>query len=754
MIIDGGKLKQLDGKRPEYDVRYDKREFKSKYQADIIKGIVEIIKNGVDAYINDKGEENCHKEKITVILESVNRKNDFIKIVNFAKGMNSQEFSKAMKVGADTSSDKEGVTGAHGYGMKEAAWAFNQARIISIKEGKYSSRIFYWDEDDSPKYAWDKDDDGKEIIDFSVDEKIKSITGIEKEGTYFEAIIPDGISCPSRPTCNSELSENILLRTINQSERFEIGLGEKDKNGKIIYYSIQYNPPQTLSLRPDRNQIDLGEFSFEYPGYGIINCKYEIFLSKDELSYTGEKREAGILICAGPYSILDCTLFELGGKVESRFFGKAVLTGPIRSICKNEKILDDKRESGLIKKTPLYENLYKRFHKKLEELIEEERKRLNKTTKEISKSLLDNKIDLLKEFNKIDREETEESTDIEGVDKFQPGPNGIRFCVPQDYIKLIEKQSKNVYIVIDTTIISIGSQIELSSKKAGINYDPVKFSVTKEETDSRDIFKKKITFQSDVIDTYLVVATIQDMVNKADLNIDVVSDPRLKIKNPIEFVPSEQDIVAGKEKKFSLIIDYSKIDTSQELKYDADGHLFNLNKHLKILRDSTQIFQNFYELLIPIYCTGRPGQKGDVKIIIGSETAILKLEIIDKRDRHLRGDFKGIKEDDDLDPEVLGYYEPDDKIIYVSRNHPIFRYYRSNKQGEKHIAYRVLYSDVIIREFCKALGRKKVRIFENTSAEDYRVRSEREYEKIYKKHSTRLHKFCVDPKNLESLKVD
>jgi len=377
MIIEKEKLNQLNGERPVYDARYDKREFKSNYQTDIIKGIVEIIKNSVDAYINDKGEENCHKEKITVILESEKRKNDFIKIVNFAKGMNFQEFDKAMKIGADTSSDKQSVTGAHGYGMKEAAWAFKQARIISIKNGNYSSKIFYWDEDGSPKYAWDKDDTGKEINDFAVDEKIRSITGIENEGTYFEAIIPDDIPCPTRHKCHSELSENILLRTINQSERFEISLGEKEKNGKITYYTIQYNPPQILSVRPDRNQIDLGEFSFEYPRYEKLNCKYEIFLSKDELSYSGENREAGILICAGPFTILDCTLFDLGGKVAYRFFGKAILTGSIRSICKNEKILDDKRESGLRKKTPLYENLYKHFHKKLEELIENERKRLS-----------------------------------------------------------------------------------------------------------------------------------------------------------------------------------------------------------------------------------------------------------------------------------------------------------------------------------------------------------------------------------------
>jgi len=754
MLIDKEKLQYLKGIRPEYDARYDRKQFMSKYQSDIIKGIVEIIKNGVDAYINEKGEENCYKEKINVILEKYKRNNDRVKIINFAEGMSGDEFTKALKVGADTASNKESVTGAHGYGMKEAAWAFKQTKIISIKKGKYSSHLFYWDENNYPLYAWDIEH-GTNIFDKDINDKIINETDIENEGTYFDAIIPEDIACPTRPTCHSQLSDNILLRTINQSEKFQINLGEKDsKTGKTTYFNVVYNPPEILSLREDRKAIDVGEFSFDYPGYGVVNCTYEIFLAKKELSATGDTREAGILVCAGPFTVLDCTLFGQGGKVASKFFGKAILTGPMREICKNEKILEEKRESGLIKKGPLWENLYKVFNKKLEVLIENERKRINKITKEISKTVIDNKLDLLKEFNKIDKEESDESTELEGDTKFDPGPAGIRFCVPDDYFRLIERQKKNVHLVIDTETIPIESEIELFSKKEGIIFYPPKFNVIKNETNSRGIFKKKISFESEVIDEFLVVATVKDMLNKAEVNILVESDPRLKIRNPIEFVPSDQDIVAGKEKKFSLILDFSKIDTTKELTYELDTKLFNINKRLKLLGNSIQIYHNYYEMFIPIFCSGRPGQHGKVEVRIGEDIAGLNLNIIDKRDRHLKGDFKGIKDDDDLDPPILGYYEPQDKIIYVCRNHPILRHYRSNKEGEKHLSYRLIYSDVIIREFCKALTRKKIKIFENTNAEEFRVRSDREYEKLYKKHAARLHKFCINPKNLESIKID
>ncbi len=57
MLLEEDKIKELDGERPKYDRRFDRKSFKSTQQVDIIKGIVEIIKNGVDAYINEKGRK-------------------------------------------------------------------------------------------------------------------------------------------------------------------------------------------------------------------------------------------------------------------------------------------------------------------------------------------------------------------------------------------------------------------------------------------------------------------------------------------------------------------------------------------------------------------------------------------------------------------------------------------------------------------------------------------------------------------------
>ena len=749
-MINPEKLEKLKGESPIISDRYHQRAFKSRYQSDLIKGIVEIIKNSVDAYINEKGEENCSQEEIKIRLENLHTKNPIIKIINFARGMDYNTFKKALRIGEDTSGDKESITGAHGYGMKEAAWAFKNAKIISIHNGKYSTRIFYWDNNDSPKYAWDIDENG-EVIDRPVNEAIIKETSITNEGTFFEAIVPDDISCPRPDTLKTQLSNNILLRTINQSDKFKITIEYKDqKSGQMLSLPIRYIPPNILSLREDRKAIELGEFSFNYPNYGIINCSYEIFLSTHELPYTGDTKEAGLLICAGPFAVLDCTLFDHGDKIARRFFGKVLLSGPIRRICKNEKIIDDKREAGLIKKTPLYKNLYKKFNPLLERLIERERKRSNKEVGAVSKLVLDNKIDLIKEFNKIDRQETEESSKIKGDIKFLPGPNGIRFCVPENYLKLIEKQKKNVHIVVDVSQIPIGSEIQIKSNKDGIDINPKEFKISKEEVNKDNIFKKKISFISDCIDTFLVTAHVKGMLNKSELNVDIVVDPRLHIKNPLEFVPSQQDIVAGKSKKFSLIIDFSRLDKKEKILIHPDK-IFIINKHLT-LNDATKICDNFYELLIPVYCSGKPKQKGKIEVSVGEHRAVLELEVISSKDRHLKGDFEGIDEDKTENPEELSYY--DNKIIYVCVNHPILRHYRRTKEGEKNIAYRVLFSDAIVREFCKTLARKKVKPFENVSAEEFRVRFNQKFEELYNKHSTRLHKLCINPKNLEKLKIN
>ncbi|MFH1917730.1 MAG: ATP-binding protein [Nanoarchaeota archaeon] len=182
-MISEEKFKNIKGESPIYDESYGRKQLKATNQIDIIKGIVEIIKNGVDAYIEENEEEleGCNKEKIQIFANSIQKT---ISITNFAKGMSEKDWSQALKIGGDTGSKKESKTSAHGYGMKEASWAFENTIITSINDKNYSSRIFWWNEKGNPKFDWDRDFEGKILKEITITKDIKNKTQINREGTF------------------------------------------------------------------------------------------------------------------------------------------------------------------------------------------------------------------------------------------------------------------------------------------------------------------------------------------------------------------------------------------------------------------------------------------------------------------------------------------------------------------------------------------------------------------------------------------
>ncbi len=269
------------------------------------------------------------------------------------------------------------------------------------------------------------------------------------------------------------------------------------------------------------------------------------------------------MICAGPFSVLDCTLFNHGSKIAHRFFGKVVLKGPIREISKKERILDDRRISGLIRNTPLYTALAKQFNPLLEELIEKERKRLSKQMKDIEKEVIHHKDKLLKALNKIAK--NDEKTDSRGDDKFDPGEEGMRFGISGNYEKLVENQTKKIYLIVDTSKIPINSDISIEMDKPGLIVNPKKIKISKKGINKKGVFKEKISFYSETIDEFSAEAFVKGMVNKAKINFEVIKDERLNIKEALEFFPKKQDVVNGKSKKVSLIINKSRISKDEEL---------------------------------------------------------------------------------------------------------------------------------------------------------------------------------------------
>jgi hypothetical protein len=539
-----------------------------------------------------------------------------------------------------------------------------------------------------------------------------------------------------------ELSWHVLLRSINQSSKFYIELA--DVSSTTISRQIMYHPPGILKEGEKSPPLSSGIFSFKYPRYGKITCKYNIYLSNHELNSIGDSKEAGLLICAGPFSVLDCTLFDNGGKIANRFFGEVILDGPLREISKKERILDDRRISGLIKNTPLYLELSNYLNPILRKLIDEEIKKLHGSAKDVDKGTIDNKEKLLRELNKI--AESEETIDEIGLIKFDPGESGIRFCITGNYETLLEKQNKNIYLVADTNKVPLNSEIEIYSDKDALQISPNKFKILKKDVDTRGTFKKKISFYSCNVDSFLVTASIKSLNLQDKMNLEVIEDARLHITSPIEFIPKTQNIVEGTTKKFDLIIDKKRVKLG-EIVLEKD----NLIDVSPIdIRKALPLSDDILVLGIPIHCNGKAGQKTKIYLKMDSQKAILDLEIISSKEKHLHGPFNDIKSDDQKDPSELGYFEDETKTIKVCINHPIFKYYmKSFRITAENPFYRVLYAETVVVEALKELTRKKVKIFSNTEAEEYRVKFDEKFNLLYKRYSVPLHNFCINHKDTQ-----
>ena len=733
---------------PQYDARFSRRSFEPKDQKDILKGVVEIIKNGIDAYLREKGEKNCDKEKIDIKINSAKKT---IKIINRAEGMDSQTFKEALKIGSDTSG--EIGSGAHGYGMKEAVWAFKRATIISVKNRKCTSREFRWNENKDPQSSWSINNRGEEIKDIEDDLNLYQKTEIYGNGTYFEGQFSKEISFPQFETIHRILCDHILLRTINQSNLFDLRLYYENKERSSL--PIKYDLPKIKQIRDDQETLKEGNFQFIYPNYGNIFVKYKIYLSSQTLKDRGDERTAGLLICADRYSVLDCTLFENSGNIASKFFGQVDLSGEkLRDILKTDMVVGFKRDEGLKKQTPIYNELYNKFNPILSNLIEEEKRRQNKKRRDSRPELISNKFDLIKELNKINREENNnETTDIKGDIKFFVGENGIRFTLKNNYLSLIEKQERTIHLVANTDIIPPKSEIEITTNKEGLYIEPLKFLINDKEI-KNNLFKKKITFRGDDIDFYEVKA-VTSKLRETKINVEVKKDNRLHINKPIFFFPDEQDIVSGKKKDFSLIVNKEYIQQTN-IKIEYDDTIFQINKKSLNLKNLEKICGEIYELKISIYPQGKAGKGGKIKVKIDEFDAILKLKIINPRDKHLRGDFEGIEDDDEIEIdsiESVAYYQNKKICIYI--NHPILKHYATSG-GEISIEYRIMYADAIVQAFCHHQTRKKVRqiLGENANSEDFRVEYQNIFNSLYKGHAKKLHSLCVNPEIIKKLKKE
>ena len=121
----------------EYEARAFHQDAVEAMKGDIVRGLIELITNSDDAYLENKG-------KIRIEIDRVHGPWKVL-VRDRAKGMRSLEMEKKIKkLGAQTSGFEAGasVRGTHGRGAKDLA-AFGQVTFESICDDRYSQLILH-----------------------------------------------------------------------------------------------------------------------------------------------------------------------------------------------------------------------------------------------------------------------------------------------------------------------------------------------------------------------------------------------------------------------------------------------------------------------------------------------------------------------------------------------------------------------------------------------------------------------------------
>lgn len=732
-------LKDNDWQRPVYTDNFDRRQFTPQSKEDILRGFVELVKNSCDSYERKYKGGEYKDATITIKYGSfMEKKNKQFHITDLAEGMDYNQFNKALGVGAKTSGLNEisTVTGSQGFGLKEACWGFSTAKIYSIKDNKIT--ICEFSNTDTPLWRWVKKDE-------VVTKEERELTHISLNGTHIEGTLPPNniFSHPRVNTVYDCLCKNYLLRKINTSPKFN-----------ILFYDLEdltSTPKRIFHIYPEGSLKREGNYSFNMDKYGLFECQYKIYLTNSIiLESFGDSRENGLLIYYSEFSILDnCLLGFDNHRLANRVFGEIKINGPVNKMLDNNERIFGERRKGLYTDHEFYKKISGGIMSILDSFLSTELRNLYDRSRDVSKNTVENINTLLREMNRIFKDETKEDKPIDVPnDKYRP-KNGFSFC-DYDFLTITEFEPKSVHLVADMDVIPDNSKVKIVTDIADIKIIPSDLEFKKSDGNERGICKKKIILYSEFADVEgKISAQVLDTLKTAELLIKVKENPKLHFEGNLAFIPNEREIVDRERELITLIIKNNTIKSGNEIKLSSDGNILEFYDTIVVSKETVhKITENISELSISI--TGRGvGKKTTLKAEFNNESTILNIEVVSKSEQKFRGYFKGIEEKDDEGTKELGHY--DKGIIYVHTDHPMVKHYRNLTNYEENPSYRTFYADIIVRIFVDQLTRRKLVDFSKGEAarEQYLAK----FDEYYHLYSPKLHPFVVSLDNIEKFKT-
>ncbi len=668
------------------------RTVKEAFRHDPIRIIIELIKNSADSYTKlEKNKEIKPKFKIIVELSCWPRKSPFVRVKDFAEGMDGKRLEKALEYGAQTSlEDKEGSTSAEkGIGLKDAMMSMKDNLLLTIKEGVLNGRTKY------PNF-----DTGERVVNHVVESGDREKLGIPENGTIVEGRLPEWFPDKKFSTICKHLANHYMMYKLVQMEKFEIICVDTFTKDKINLSDLYEIPKEDKNFESIKKEIFLTYQNKKY------NFSLEIKKSNKPLDFGKPYGKAGLYFFYGDYTVLD---FSFGNSryPEMRSFFGEVRMGVEQLVRKGELFVDEKRKG--LSDHPLNEDLLAEIDKIVSKIADEQR--------EVTHYVFKKESWMQQEMKKIYQDMNKG-----GGKNFQLAIKPRKFEFASPHTDVMEFEPKNIFLIINCAIISSEIEISLSTKNKNLEIlsPSTKNIILKEEDidelsiekDGEKFIVKSIKVYSEKKDSSDEIIAILNGYHKSKIGISLVSNPIFNPRDGFEFAPKENGkvtITEGISKKVDLII--SQIiynEKERNVKIDnAHGGIKCAGNFDIPIKKNLDRYKIKNVIRYPFEIISKSGEikerKGVVKAFYRDKETQIEISIVPPGGINFKG-VKFVKSEGTL--EISHYKE--DGFVYIYEDHPLVKKYKKRDWKNKNDCL-TFFADVIAREFIEKTIRDSIK---------------------------------------------
>jgi hypothetical protein len=720
------------------DPRHTARRIRTAIQGNVIRALVELIRNSDDSYTRLESEGKPAKGVISIGYKKKGYDCEFT-IRDFAEGMSIEEAREGLtKYGSATSGQKEGkkVSGFFGQGAKDALASMKDGKICTFKGGMFVECKLYI-EDGKPTYELRGPipaDDGPRLG-----------HGIPRNGTvaYFKSSLKLGVKTPQFDTVHEELANNYLLRKIMTNSKREIKL--LDKNSRELR-EVRYRLPRGQKILSE-------DFSINYKNYGDFPIHISIFRAENELTQAGDDRQGGLLVTDEAGAVLDISLFKFDNEpLASKFFGEVSIGGFREKLLRREEPVLSEERNGLNKRHVFCMALIEEVEKRLEAKINEERARKQKEQHRIGAKEYYKFKKAFDFLNEIAEQEVLETINLgDKRDKeVEVPPNGMYLYPP--FARITVGKHYSFELRADTNKVPYGSLIKVKgSSKIQVISPEVKIS----ESDGKGIVRKFVTVKG--LEPNIegkISAKFRDIFTEA--KIYVVPEEEFLLTEGLVFQPQSITLHPNKTREVYLLVNLEKINSGSKVKIASDNSAVKVSQP-EVTVSAVNVINNIAKFKLSVWGEG-VGQHAIVTAGCGINIAMLDVSIKTKEEKPREG-RKGMFNEPEFnyDPGPLqrASYSAETGKVIIYVNFPTVKHYLGRSlEYQNTLPAQVFTADIVAEKCFYEIAKKKV----DSSAS--LIRAEARLDKIQKetyvlskKYGEKVHEILVDQDMLKESRV-